>query len=212
MNDAKRLLNELNEGTAEKDWPAWAAEASAFLMPHCAPSGKRERMAFYAEAMRDPKNHGALALELAYLREKVDSGFVAPVPGPSSVLDAWQDTGSDLSSDEIALILAVPQRHVLQFAARLAAGVDAVRLLTLARDALRQCQANMSMGNTWHVAADAIMQIDSATRDATRAATPSPEGFGKVDLTPPPLGATRSAKATRPSDVVSGIAPQNSES
>jgi hypothetical protein len=68
MTVAKRLLEELKDGTAERDWRAWSEEAAAFLVPHAAPVGKRERMEFYAEAMSDPKNHGALALELAYLR------------------------------------------------------------------------------------------------------------------------------------------------
>lgn len=75
MSDASRLVDEFYDGTAEKDWPAWATEAVAILerMPTL-PDGKRERMAFYEEAMRDPKNHGALALELAFLRAQVEGG------------------------------------------------------------------------------------------------------------------------------------------
>jgi hypothetical protein len=48
-----------------------------------------------------------------------------------------------------------------------AAGVNAPErpdVLAVALDALKQCQANMPMGNTWHVAADAIMQIEQAAR------------------------------------------------
>lgn len=41
------------------------------------PEGKRERIAFYEEAMKDPKNHGALALELAFLRNKDDERTTA---------------------------------------------------------------------------------------------------------------------------------------
>lgn len=41
------------------------------------PQGQRERMSFYEDAMRDRKNHGALALELAYLREQVEQRRVA---------------------------------------------------------------------------------------------------------------------------------------
>jgi hypothetical protein len=50
---------------------------------------------------------------------------------------------------------------------RAAAGVNAPErpdVLAVALDALKQCQANMPMGNTWHVAADAIMQIEQAAR------------------------------------------------
>lgn len=36
------------------------------------PEDQRERMTFYEDAMRDKKNHGALALELAYLRSQVE--------------------------------------------------------------------------------------------------------------------------------------------
>lgn len=38
-----------------------------------AASDARDRQAFYLDAMGDKKNHGALALELAFLRSKVDS-------------------------------------------------------------------------------------------------------------------------------------------
>jgi hypothetical protein len=45
-----------------------------------APDGRRERMAFYEAAMKDEKNHAALAFEMAYLRSVVD-GFGSAEPG-----------------------------------------------------------------------------------------------------------------------------------
>lgn len=66
MTTAARLVEEFYNGTAEKDWPAWATEAVALVERRVPPEGKRERIEFYEEAMRDPKNHGALALELVY--------------------------------------------------------------------------------------------------------------------------------------------------
>lgn len=68
------------------------------------PSGKRERMAFYEKAMRDPRNHGALSLELAFLREKADAADAAAAQWTARekelvtiVSEAYQVVGSLLS-------------------------------------------------------------------------------------------------------------------
>lgn len=82
MTTAARLVEEFYDGTAEKDWPAWGEEAVSLIEGRIPPEDKRERMAFYEEAMRNPKNHGALALELAYLHSQADaSGVKGPNHG-----------------------------------------------------------------------------------------------------------------------------------
>lgn len=44
------------------------------------PATDRERIAFYEKAMKNPKSHGALAMELAYLRAKVDAAQFSSRP------------------------------------------------------------------------------------------------------------------------------------
>ena len=68
-----------------------------------AASDARDRQAFYLDAMGDKKNHGALALELAFLRSKVDS-LAAPA---QPVAHVSQETFNDDGTSDI-IIPALP--------------------------------------------------------------------------------------------------------
>ncbi len=71
-------------GQASNAIAAWNTRAQPAVL--AVPDGKRERIAFYEQAMKDPKNHGALALEMAFLRHQADTATQPALP--DAVLDS----------------------------------------------------------------------------------------------------------------------------